>query len=678
MTRLLPAYDKAYDEGLIDRIMARHGVPRLLARALIRRNLTGDGEIRAFLRPEEQPLPDPWLYPEMGKAVSRIRQAILSDERICIYGDYDADGICAAVILMRCLSELSELVSYYIPSRRLDGYGLNEGAIDALAAEGVSLIITVDNGIAAGKEVAYCAGLGIDVVVTDHHLRKDAVPDCTALLSGADTEDSPCGALVALQLARALRPDRDISGLLPLAAIATVADIVPMIGMNRTVVKLGLPLIQNNLGLRALLTQADMLTKPVSEETVSFFIAPRLNAAGRVGNARRAAELLLAERLTDALALSDELEEDNKKRRALENETLLAAKPLLDETLRADDGAAVVSGEGWNVGVVGIVASKLAEQTCLPTLVFAEEEEGLLTGSGRSVPGVDLFSALSEFSSCFLRFGGHEMAAGVTMEKEKLPAFREAFSAYLWQRYPKEVFEKSSRYEETLPLSELTLENAGALALLSPFGEGNREPLLLFQNALIANARSMGKDKSHLSFELVQGEQVRRGVFFGAGRLSGLLSLGGGYDVLGSMSVNTFNGVSTPELAVKTVQRHDAAEQKIVLAIFTNLLYNDEVCSEFAGDGLRSLPDCSGAAEGLSHGRMQLYYAAIRSCLSGAQTRVTELLPLLTPSCAYALMVFIELGFFAWDGRRQSLAPAARYQPRALSESALYRRLTKE
>lgn len=680
MTRFLPSFTERYDENAIDAICSRHGVPPIVARALIRRELTDDAGIEEFLHAERGTLSAPGCFSEMDAAVERIKRAALADELICVYGDYDADGISATAILYSALLDFTDQARFFIPSRHDEGYGLHRAAIDALCAEGVRLIVTVDNGISAVDEIAYAKSLGVDVIVTDHHQPQGAHPDCAAVLSAAEEcKDAPlCGAGVALKLAMALLPGEAEERFLPLAAIATISDMVPLTGENRTIALRGLPLVARNIGVRALLTSADMLSKPVTETTVGFFIAPRLNAAGRIGDASKGVDLLLSASLDDALTLANALEEDNTERRTQEGAIFAEAVAMADESFSAADRALVLKKADWNVGVVGIVASRLTERYHVPAIVFAEDD-GILTGSGRSIQGVNLFDALSALKGRFLRYGGHEMAAGVTMEEKEFIPFAAELNAYFTENYDASAFQPSYPFEERARISEFTLENVTALSKLAPFGEGNREPVYLFEDVFLRSVRPIGREKTHLSCEAVQIDSGIRLVGFSFGRYAMLLALGDAYDILVTAAVNTFNGASNPELYLKQIRRHPDGNGKIMDAFWREFLYNKMYAQNAEEFPFRIRPYLA-PFMGLrpDKPRMQDLYRALKLAVSVTGCFMTELSALTTPEELLALLVFTELGFFRFDEKSGALSLSEKPKAHELTDSVLYRTVVQD
>ena len=504
----------AVSSAAIESIRTRFGFSFPFAAMLARRGLTDDASITAFLHPETQPLLDPFACRDMDRAVLRIRQAIETGERICVYGDYDTDGVCATAILFDALHRLGANVTYLLPSRQGEGYGLNARAVDAMRQDGVRLIVTVDNGISAHAEIAYAKTLGVDTVVTDHHRCHETLPDACAVVCAARTDQDPalsclCGASVAMLTAQAL--GTEIGRYLPVAALATMADVVPLDALNRAIVKKGLPLVCTHPGLHALLDAAGV-SEPMGERTLSFILAPRINAAGRMGDATRAVRLLLSEDAKERAAIAGELERDNLARRAEEQRIFLEAEAQITET---DPRILLLRGTDWNTGVIGIVASRIAEKRRCPVFLFSETD-GVLTGSGRSVPAVDLFALLSRHRDLFTRYGGHRLAAGASLPAERFETLKAALTDDLGSAFPAGLPEEPIVYEDELDLSAITVGFARELALLRPFGEGNRAPLFRVKGTLSA-VRSMGHDGAHLSARLSDGAVGVRLVAFGMG-----------------------------------------------------------------------------------------------------------------------------------------------------------------
>ncbi|MBR0081950.1 MAG: single-stranded-DNA-specific exonuclease RecJ [Clostridia bacterium] len=488
----------------------------LFARALIRRGVRTVSEANVFLHPASQPLPDPTLLWDMERAAAVIRRAIADGKRICIYGDYDVDGVSATTILYRTLRSLGATVSYYIPMRAGEGYGMHAESIRKLAAAGEQLLITVDNGISAHEEVRLSKSLGMEVVVTDHHRCHNTLPDAAAVVC-ASRPGQPagiadlCGASVAMLLATQLGMPAE--SFLALAALATVADVMPLTGFNRGIVTRGMRLLQTEPGLMALLEAAGGGDRPADETTLGFLLAPRLNAAGRMGDARRAVELLLAEEDGARRALAAELENANTARRAEEQRILKEAEAQIDPTVH--HLVLMLRGEDWNPGVIGIVAARLTEKYGCPTMLFTREGTELV-GSGRSVPKIDLFELLTRHAAYFTRFGGHAGAAGAAMEEASFEECRAAIERDLNERFPLGLLREPIVYEDAVLISDCTESFCNELEQLAPFGEGNREPLFRIKG-LLSDLMPMGRDNAHLSANLSAPEGRMRLVAFRMG-----------------------------------------------------------------------------------------------------------------------------------------------------------------
>ena len=489
-----------YDPALVESLCARFALSPVAVRALLRRGLQTPEQIEAFLHPEAQLLPDWREMRGVDEAVRLIREAIRDAKRICVYGDYDADGVSASAILYRCLKGLGADASCYIPSRHKEGYGLNEAAVRRLAEEGTEVLITVDNGIAALKETALARSLGMTVIVTDHHRSGAELPEADVLLSVSEGDfrervGDLCGAGVAWLLACALEEDGG-EAYLPFVAVATVADVVSLTRCNRALVTRGLPLIRDQVGLSALLDAAAAGDGPVTETTLGFLIAPRLNAAGRMGNADTAFRLLVEDDPDQAAKLAMALNEDNQARRNEEQRILTECLTLAPEG--GEDGFLLLSGRGWNVGVIGIVAARLAELFYKPVILLTEVEPGVYTGSARSIPEIDLFALLFEAKDHYIRFGGHAGAAGLTLQAQELESVRALLREAYGRQRPQGQPEKSVAYEEALPLSACTVELCAELSAFAPFGQGNPEPRFLVRGDL-GGVNYLGQGRKHVS-----------------------------------------------------------------------------------------------------------------------------------------------------------------------------------
>lgn len=486
----------------------------LLSRVLAARGIHTPEAARHLLDGRDE-LSDPFLIKDMDKAVARIQRAVEEGEPIVIFGDYDVDGVSATAILFECLSNQGAQVRCKLPSRDGGGYGLNKDILKGLADKGYTLVVTVDNGIAAVEEADYARELGIDLVITDHHLPGEKLPDAVAVVDPNRADDeSPfkflCGAGVAFKLCAALEgcdPAELLDMFGELAALGTIADVMPLTGENRTLVREGLAVLQETMrpGLQALLENAGYAGKPVTAETVSYGLAPRLNAAGRMDTAAVALKLLLCENEEQAAGIAARLGEINAERQQTEQQILAAALQTIQaDPARAHDRVLVVAGEGWHPGVIGIVASRLMERYGRPAIVISTEN-GEGRGSGRAPAGFNLHGALAACSSCLIRSGGHAAAAGLLVEEEKIGAFRAAINAWAVREYP--VPEPGTlKLDTAVRLSELELASVRQLSRLAPFGSGNPVPLLLVQNAVVDGLWPLGSEGRHTRVRLRQGD----------------------------------------------------------------------------------------------------------------------------------------------------------------------------
>lgn len=669
------SYDDNYSEALLDSLCAEHGISRAAARALVRRDITEPEAVTAYLHPDSAPLLDPFGLPDMERAVKRIHAAVQGGERICIYGDYDADGVCATAILVQCLRGLGADVRYYIPSRHEEGYGMHEDAVERIAKQGTSLLITVDNGIAAHTAAMLCTALHMDLIVTDHHLPPECLPPAFAVVAASrkdsDYENAAlCGAGVALKLALALvgKPREEW---LALAAVATVADVVPLIGENRTIVARGIKKLAQNAGISALLESAGYGGKTVTSETIAFTVAPRLNAAGRMGDAARAVALLLE---TDAVSVrryAEELEAENRARRLEEDRIFREIDSRYpSETLRSRK-AIVLHGADWHLGVIGIAAARLVEQYHRPVLLFGERG-GKYVGSCRSLPDIQLFDCLQAFSSYFEQFGGHASAAGVTMQPERFDAFADAFEHYIRENYADDAFEPVYSFEEDAELSALSIEQVRALEVLAPFGAGNPEPVFRIKQTTLHDVRRIGQQGNHLSVSVARNGCRMRAVGFGLGAKAESLCMPGKWTILGVPRINRFNGSEQVEIQLSAVLFCDVS--KLLRAILENVLYNtvvdcDKLCDIFFVSHGFSLF----SALELEAGLLRKRFVQLRSVVGSTGLHASRLGTMQDPNDLWGFCLFLELGFFAFDARTQRILLVAHPQQRSLQESRLYR-----
>ena len=492
--------------------------------ALLRaRGIDTEEKARRFLNPSLSGLCDPFQMEGMKTAVELIRSAVDAGERIMIFGDYDADGICAVSVLLETLTEEGAQVSFRLPDRRKDGYGLNEGVVREIA--GIArLLITVDCGISNHAEVALAKSLGMTVIVTDHHQLPETLPEADAVLNpllGSYPCPYLCGAGVALKICQALQGIPGLEKRLDLAAIATVADIVPLQDENRIIVREGLKRISTTVrpGLRALLECAG-LSAPLKADDLAFRIGPRLNAAGRLGDASLGVRLLLTGKTETARAAAKQLEEMNRLRQNQEREITSEALRRIGETPSfTEDRVLIAVGEGWNPGLIGLAAGKICEKYYRPAIVLSIPEDGSpAVGSCRSIPGVHIFELLRECGDLLVRFGGHAQAAGLSVKAENIPALREKLNRIVRETCGEGVFIRRLEYDLEIPFRSWTPDTLSELELLEPTGCGNPCPVFLLSGASVQSMRRVGRDLSHLQLSLLTPENTAvRGIAFSRG-----------------------------------------------------------------------------------------------------------------------------------------------------------------
>ncbi len=535
------------------------GLSPLCAAILSARGVEDPEQAARFLSSGPERLHDPFLLKDMDKAVERVRRALDARELICVYGDYDVDGITSTCLLTEALACQGGEVISYIPDRTEEGYGLNPRAIARLSEQGVRLIVTVDCGITAANEVQFARSLGVDVVVTDHHHCKNKLPDAVAVV---DPRREDCaypfpelaGVGVALKMAQALVPPQDREGIFlrfgELAAIGTVADVMKLTDENRTLVRVGLELLGKTRrpGLRALLREAGLEPDAApTAVTIGYGLAPRINAAGRMEQAMVALELLLTRDEERGEALAHTLCRLNRERQAIELEIYEQCAALLESQPQLASPAIVLAGEGWHQGVVGIVASRLAEKYSCPAFMICLEN-GQGKGSCRSFGGFNLFAALERCSGLLEGYGGHEMAAGFTILEENIPAFRDTVCRLVTLRTGGAPMESAIDVDaEVEHCAQLTAAQVESLSDLEPFGAGNPKPVLLLRGALVLSCCDVGGGR-HLKMKLRRDGVVLDAIFFSANAAACGVSTGERLDVLFTPQINEFRGNRTVQL----------------------------------------------------------------------------------------------------------------------------------
>ena len=542
-----------------------YNVAPIIATIMLNREIT---DTESFITPTEEGFLDPFLMLGMEKATERILKAISANEKIAIYGDYDVDGITSTAIMVKFLRSHKADVIYYIPDRHEEGYGINTDAIDKIHAQGVTLLITVDCGITALKEIAYAKELGMDTIITDHHECKDETPDAYCLLNPKQPEcEYPfkklAGVGVAFKLLQALTIKMHfhmrelIDEYIDLVAIGTIADVMPLIGENRIIVKKGLDLLKYtvNRGIRALADVAEINLSSVQTGTIGFMLAPRINAAGRMGDPRCAVELLLAKDDMTAKRYAEILNDKNRERQETEISILEDALNIIESTpSMKNDFVIVLAHEGWHHGIIGIVASKISERFNKPCILISTDEENG-KGSGRSIRSFNLFKALENSGHLMQKFGGHDLAAGLSIKPENIDKFREEINAYAKSCLTEDDFMPILYIDSELPPPYINMNTAEKLSILEPYGMGNACPLFYTTKLCVSQIRPLSEGK-HIKLVLTSGEYCIEAVGFNMGELLGLLKENDYVDIAFSIDINIYRGARQLQVLLKDVKIH--------------------------------------------------------------------------------------------------------------------------
>ena len=537
------------DESFIKKAK-KLGLEASVANLVYQRGIQTEEALRDFLEPSLDQLHDPYELHDMDKAVTRIRQAIENYEQILIYGDYDADGMTSASIVKEALEQLGAECQVYLPNRFTDGYGPNASVYKYfIENQGISLIVTVDNGVAGHEAIELAQSMGVDVIVTDHHSMPEVLPDAYAIIHPEHPEaDYPfqhlAGCGVAFKLATALLEEVQVE-LLDLVAIGTIADMVSLTGENRILVKYGLSVLKNTqrIGLQELFKIAGIQENEVDEETVGFQIAPRLNALGRLDDPNPAIELLTGFDEEEARDIALMINQKNEERKEIVQKIYDEAKTMVD----LNKPVQVLAGEGWNPGVLGIVAGRLLEELHQPVIVLNIEND-LAKGSARSIEAVDIFEALDPHRDLFVAFGGHAGAAGMTLEASKLEALSQVLVAYIEDNQVDLSTKNELFLDEELSLPDLTLEPLKNFEKLAPFGMDNKKPVFYLKDFKVENARTMGAGNTHLKLKISQADAVFEVVAFGLGDFATEFSQTKNLELAVTLSVNKWNGQTSLQL----------------------------------------------------------------------------------------------------------------------------------
>ena len=546
----------------VKELQEKYNINKLLSTILVNRGITEEKQIQKFLNPKRNDFYNPYEMPDMEIAVNRILQAIKNSEKTIIYGDYDVDGITSVTVLKSFLEERGLKVDEYIPNRLNEGYGLNKKAVESIANQGYTLMITVDCGISAVEEVNYANELGIETIITDHHEPSSELPKALAVVDAKRKDNkypfrNLAGVGVVFKLTQAISmklglEEKDYLKYLDIVCVGTISDIVPLVDENRVIVKLGLKLVEQtrNLGLRSIL-QASGYNR-IDSTTISFGIAPRINASGRMGHQEDALQLFLSQDINEVNELTQKLNEYNKIRQDTEKSIYSDAILQIEQNNLAEKNTIVVMGKNWHHGVIGIVSSKITELYFKPSILLCEEGD-YGKGSGRSIPGFDLYEALTECKDYIDRFGGHSMAIGINVKTSDFENFKNALEEVSIQKHINELVPILT-IDAQISLDEINKDMVNSLKQLEPFGEENKNPLFVFKNLKIDSIRALSEGK-HLKLTLKDNKNIVNAIGFNLGSLASEYKIDDKIDVVGNLEINSFNGVDNIQINIKDLMK---------------------------------------------------------------------------------------------------------------------------
>lgn len=549
------------NEEDINKICEENNLSQLIGSILASKKVISKDEIREFLNPTRDDFHDPFLMPDMEKAVERILIAIQNKEKIIIYGDYDVDGITSVTVLKKFLEEQGLKTGEYIPNRLNEGYGLNKEAVKNISEQGYTLIITVDCGISCIEEIEYAKELGMEVIVTDHHEPGEIIPDCLAVVDAKRKDNKYpfnqlAGVGVVFKLIQSISLKLNLEAkeylkYLDIVCVGTISDIVPLIDENRVITKLGLKLVEKtrNIGLKTLLESTGY--KEINSTTISFGIAPRINACGRMGEEKEALELFLTNNIQEAKQISERLNQYNIERQETEKQIFKQAIQEIEKENK-DVPCIILGKEGWHHGIIGIVASKVTDIYFKPSILICfEGEEG--KGSGRSIPGFDLHDAVMNCNTYVEKFGGHSMAIGINVKKENFEKFKKEFEEYVQNSHINDII-PIIKIDKEIDLRKINIQDIRDLKLLEPYGEANKMPLFLIKNMKIQSIRTLSEGK-HIKLKLGIDNYIADAIGFNMGNIAEQYLIGDRVDVVGSLEINDFGDNENIQINLKDIRK---------------------------------------------------------------------------------------------------------------------------
>ena len=548
------------EEEIVNKICKENNLSTLLGSILVSKQVDSEEKIRLFLNPTREDFHDPFLMPDMEKAVQRILNAIKEQHKTIIYGDYDVDGITSVTVLKKYLEERGLEVGTYIPNRLNEGYGLNKEAVKKIADQGYTLIITVDCGISCIEEIEYANELGIEVIVTDHHEPGEEIPKCLAVIDAKRKDNhypfnQLAGVGVVFKLIQAISIKLNLDAkeylkYLDIVCVGTISDIVPLVDENRVITKLGLKLVERtkNIGLKTLLDSTGY--KEINSTTISFGIAPRINACGRMGEEIEALHLFLTNDLQEAKQISEKLNKYNTERQEIEKQIFKQALELVEN--EEEKSCIVLGKEGWHHGIIGIVASKITDIYFKPSILICfEGKEG--KGSGRSIPGFDLHDAVMNCNTYVEKFGGHSMAIGINVKKENFEKFKKEFETYTQNSHINDII-PIIKIDREVDIRKINIQDIKDLKLLEPYGEANKMPLFLIKNLKIQAIRTLSEGK-HIKLKLGIDNYIIDAIGFNMGNIADKYLIGDKVDVVGSLEINEFGGNENIQINLKDMRK---------------------------------------------------------------------------------------------------------------------------